>query len=220
DTAFIGKKLNDVFKNIPIEDIINHEYKVHNSSLEISNNILKDRATSQYLGLEVLRYFDKINIGNSHLIFIESFPVDINLKEATEDIRSYFSWISLLAFLTFMALLLVSRLQQKREYSESLEILAEKDRLMIANETYQKQNAVLQLDQLKKKMNPHFLFNSLNALHVLIESKPDLSQEFVHRLAEVYRYLLENKEGNLTSVKKEIDFLKQYIFLQEVRFKD
>lgn len=216
EVAFIGHKLDGFFATVSINDIIKHE----NKSEDSPQNILKDKATSQFLGLEVLRYFDEIKIGNNSLILIESYPIDINLKEATEKIQNYFSWISLLAFLTFMLLLLISRLQLRKEYGEKLNVLEEKEKLMLTNEKYQKENAVLQLDQLKEKMNPHFLFNSLNSLHVLIESNPDLSQEFVFKLAEVYRYLLENKEGNLVKVKDEIKFLEHYIFLQEIRFKN
>lgn len=90
--------------------------------------------------------------------------------------------------------------------------------MIFVNEKYQKENAVLQLNQLKKKMNPHFLFNTLNSLHVLIDLNPELSQQFVLKLADVYRYLLEERSGNLITVKKEITFLEQYIFLQEIRF--
>lgn len=220
EIEFIGRKLDGFFQSVSIDAILHHENKFGHSSLANSKNILKDKAISEFLGLEVLRYYDKIKVGDSSLILIESFPIDINLKEATENIQLHFSWISLLAFLTFMLLLLVSRFQLKKEYNENLIIIEEKEKLVIANEKYQKENAELQLDQLKKKMNPHFLFNSLNALHALIAYKPDLSQEFVFRLAEVYRYLLENKEGNLIPVKKEVNFLKQYVFLQEIRFKE
>ena len=40
------------------------------------------------------------------------------------------------------------------------------------------------------------------------------------QLADVYRYLLENRDDNLTSLKKELDFLEQYIFLHKIRFKN
>ncbi len=212
ETKFIGKKLNRYFNNVSIQNILNNE----NTSPGI---LLKDETTSQYLNLEVRRYFDKIVVGNNSLIVIESFPLDMVLKEKTEQIQDYFLWISLLAFIIFMLLFLVSRYQLKEEFLENLQIVEEKEKLINANEKYQKENAVLQLTQLKKKINPHFLFNSLNSLHILIDSKPELSKEFVIKLADVYRYLLENKEGNLITVKKEITFLKQYFFLHEIRFK-
>lgn len=218
EKEYIGQKLEGFFDVVPISTILQQENVQTKISVKNTATTLKDKAISSFLGLEVLRYFEVIKIGEKPLILIENFPVDINLKETTKKIKDYFSWISLLAFLTFMLLLLASRLQLKKEYTEKLKAIEEKEQLLVANETYQKENAVLQLNQLKEKMKPHFLFNSLNSLQVLIETKPDVSQEFVFRLANVYRYLLENKEGNLISIKEEIHFLDQYIFLQKIRF--
>ena len=213
EKEYIGQKLDNYFESIPIYNILNNQVSAPGS-------FQKDETTSEYLNLEVRRYFDKFTVGNTSLIIIESFPLDMILKEKTGQIHNYFLWISLLAFVIFMLLLLVSRYQLKKEFIENLKIVEEKEKLINANEKYQKENAVLQLTQLKKKINPHFLFNNLNSLHILIESKPELSQDFVLKLADVYRYLLENKEGNLITVKKEITFLQQYFFLQEIRFKN
>ncbi|WP_165730715.1 sensor histidine kinase [Polaribacter sp. 20A6] len=218
DTAYIGKKIDTYFSTISIEQILNSSLKINGYYVPNNINSLKDKAISEFLDLEVLRYFDTIKIGNTPLIVVVSFPVDIHLKETTKNLQGYFSWISFLAFTTFMLLLIASRLQLKKEYVENLKVVEEKEQLIYSNEKYQKENAILQLNQLKKKINPHFLFNSLNSLHVLIDVNPDLSQQFVLKLADVYRYLLDEREGNLISVKKEMSFLEQYIFLQEIRF--
>ncbi|WP_157812200.1 sensor histidine kinase [Polaribacter sp. ALD11] len=218
DTKHIGKKITTYFSTITLEQILKSSLKVNGYYVPDKVNSLKDKATSEFLGLEVLRYFDTIKIGNTPLIVIVNFPLDIHLKETTKNVQRYFSWISFLAFAIFTLLLLASRMQLKKEYVENLKVVEEKEHLKNSNEKYQKENAILQLNQLKKKINPHFLFNSLNSLHVLIDLNPDLSQQFVLKLADVYRYLLNNREGNLISVKKEITFLEQYVFLQEIRF--
>lgn len=212
----IGKKLDRYFTTYSISDIL--KTPKTNNTKENATDILKIKAKSRFLDLGVLRYFDKIKIGNSPFIITVNF-VEF-YKENTKEIQQYFLWISLLAFITFMLLLLLSRIQLKKEYKENIRVLKEKEQLAIANENYQKENAVLQLNQLKKKMSPHFLFNTLNSLHFLIETKPNLSQKFVVQLANVYRYLLENRDDNLTTLKKELDFLDQYIFLHKIRFKD
>ncbi|MCL7764023.1 histidine kinase [Polaribacter sp. Z014] len=218
DTKYIGKKIESYFSTISIKKILNSSLKINGYFVPNNINSLKDKAISEFLGLEVLRYYDTIKIGNIPLIVVVSFPVGIHLKETTKNIQGYFSWISFLAFTTFMLLLIASRLQLKKEYVENLKVVEEKEQLTYSNEKYQKENAILQLNQLKKKINPHFLFNSLNSLHVLIDLNPDLSQQFVLKLADVYRYLLDEREGNLISVKEEMSFLEQYIFLQEIRF--
>ena len=218
ETKFIGVKLNSFFKNVDIEDVLQKKETTNDYYTPNNSNNIKIKTTSSFLGLEVLRYYNTVKVGESSLIVIVSFPVDIYLKESIVNIKRYFSWISMLAFVTFMLMLGISRLQLRKEFNNNLKVVEEKEQLAIANEKYQRKNAELQLNQLKKKMNPHFLFNSLNSLHVLIDLNTELSQQFVLKLADVYRYLLEDKENNLISVKKELDFLKQYIFLQEIRF--
>ena len=218
DTKYIGKKIDTYFSTISIKQILSNTLKINGYYVSNNAGYLNDSAISEFLGLEVLRYYDTIKIGNTPLIVVVSFPVDIHLKETTKNIQGYFSWISFLAFTTFMLLLIASRLQLKKEYVENLKVVEEKEQLIYSNEKYQKENAILQLNQLKKKINPHFLFNSLNSLYVLIDLNPDLSQQFVLKLADVYRYLLDERDGNLVSVKKEMTFLEQYVFLQEIRF--
>ena len=218
ETKYIGNPLPNFFKTFSITKVLKNSENINSYYQPDDKNLLKERAISTFLGLEVLRYYDTVKIGRSPLVVIVSFPVDIYLKESIVSIKKYFSWMTLFAFCTFMLLLVVSRIQLKREFAENLIMVKEKEDLMRVNEKFQRENAILQLNQLKKKMNPHFLFNSLNSLHVLIESKPEVSQQFVLKLADVYRYLLEEREEHLVTVKKELNFLKQYVFLQEIRF--
>jgi LytS/YehU family sensor histidine kinase len=82
----------------------------------------------------------------------------------------------------------------------------------------QKENLQSQFEVLKQQVNPHFLFNSLNVLTSLIKVDPDLAESFTERLSKVYRYVLENKEKDLVSLHTELEFLKAYLFLLEIRF--
>lgn len=218
DTQYIGKKLDGFFHSFSVAQVLRNSTFVNGYFSPNETNLLKEKAISSYLGLEVLRYYDAVKLGRGSVIVIVSYPIDIYLKEHIVSIKKYFSWMTVFAFCTFMLLLLVSRFQLRKEFMENLKVVEEKEDLMRANEKFQRENAVLQLNQLKKKMNPHFLFNSLNSLHVLIDSNPELSQQFVLKLAEVYRYLLEEREAHLVTVKKELEFLRHYVFLQEIRF--
>jgi PAS domain S-box-containing protein len=82
----------------------------------------------------------------------------------------------------------------------------------------QKENLQSQFEVLKQQVNPHFLFNSLNVLTSLIKVDPDLAESFTERLSKVYRYVLENKEKELVTLSTELEFLKAYLFLLEIRF--
>ena len=82
----------------------------------------------------------------------------------------------------------------------------------------QKENLQAQFQMLKQQVNPHFLFNSLNVLTSLIKTEPELAEKFTEQLSKVYRYVLENKDKDLISLRTEMDFLKAYIFLLDIRF--
>jgi hypothetical protein len=75
-------------------------------------------------------------------------------------------------------------------------------------------------ESLKSQIGPHFLFNSLNVLNGLIDENPHKAQEFVSELSSVYRYVLEQKDKSLVSLREEIDFSKTYMNLIQKRFED
>ena len=71
---------------------------------------------------------------------------------------------------------------------------------------------------LRSQMNPHFIFNSLNTLSHLIEAKPVKAKQFNDNLADVYRYILQNKAQDLVLLKEELIFLQNYFALLKIRF--
>lgn len=218
EPVHIGTKIDHFFDKISTKEILQHK---NNKNNHIDNKKpLNSKVISEYLKIDVLRYFDVLEIGNAQMILATSFPVDYFLKGVIKDVKQYFLWIILLALLTFMLLLGISRVQLQKEFSRNLKYEKEKKKLAISNEKYQKKNEALQLNQLRKKMNPHFLFNSLNSLFALIDINSELSKKFVLKLADVYRYLLEERKGNLITVNEELHFLEQYFFLHKIRFKD
>ena len=77
-----------------------------------------------------------------------------------------------------------------------------------------------QYNSLKSQVNPHFLFNSLNALSSLVYDNQDKAVEFIRKLSQVYRYVLDSMDDEVVLVEREMDFVKNYIFLQKIRFGD
>jgi two-component system, LytTR family, sensor kinase len=73
---------------------------------------------------------------------------------------------------------------------------------------------------LKSQVNPHFLFNSLNTLSELVYIDAKKSDSYIQTLSGIYRYVLENEEKDLIDLEKEIEFVKQYFSLQQVRDED
>jgi sensor histidine kinase YesM len=95
---------------------------------------------------------------------------------------------------------------------------AESDQLK--KEQLERARAEAELEALKNQVDPHFIFNSLNTLSHLIEDKPEKAKLFNDNLAEIYRYILQNKARDLVVLKEEIEFVKHYFALLRIRFED
>jgi hypothetical protein len=77
-----------------------------------------------------------------------------------------------------------------------------------------------QLDALAQQLDPHFLFNSLNTLAALIEPANDDAQHYLEGLADVYRYVLLSRERPTVPLAEELAFVRTYVALQKVRFRE
>lgn len=84
----------------------------------------------------------------------------------------------------------------------------------------EKAKAEAELEALKNQIDPHFIFNSLNTLSHLIEEKPVKAKQFNDNMADVYRYILQNKARDLVLLKEEMDFLQDYFSLLHIRFEN
>lgn len=84
----------------------------------------------------------------------------------------------------------------------------------------QKQNYITRYEALKNQINPHFMFNSLNVLSSLIYKDPVLSDKFIRKFSEVFRYVLELNQEQLVPLKQELKFIDSYVFLQKIRYGD
>jgi two-component system LytT family sensor kinase len=83
-----------------------------------------------------------------------------------------------------------------------------------------KEQAQLKANVLKKQLDPHFMFNTLNVLSGLVYQDADKSAQFIKELSRVYRYVLEQSEELVSTVKQEFNFLESYLFLLKIRFED
>ena len=84
------------------------------------------------------------------------------------------------------------------------------------NEALKTANFMFKYEVLKTKLNPHFLFNSLNTLDSLIAINSNRSSEFVHKLSAIYRYVLN--QTDITTVRDELNFAKFYGDLLIIRY--
>ena len=87
-------------------------------------------------------------------------------------------------------------------------------------EQLKRQALQLQYESLKTQVNPHFLFNSLNALTSLIELDVESAKKFTNELSCFYRDLLQLKNKELIPIEEELSIVRRYIYLQKIRFGD
>ena len=88
----------------------------------------------------------------------------------------------------------------------------------IQQEELKRAHLALQYQSLKDQVRPHFLFNSLSSLATLINTDTEKATQFVHKLSDVYRYVLEQSEHELVPLKDDLQFMEDYVFLQKIRF--
>ena len=84
----------------------------------------------------------------------------------------------------------------------------------------QQKNLEQQLEYLKYQINPHFLMNTLNNIHALVDIDPELAKSTIVELSKMLRFMLY--EGNKPTVplSRELDFLDHYITLMRLRYTD
>jgi signal transduction histidine kinase len=76
------------------------------------------------------------------------------------------------------------------------------------------------LQVLKMQLHPHFLFNTLNAISELIHKDPESAEQMIGDLSDLLRMSFENLETQEISLKQELEFLKKYLEIEQMRFHD
>jgi len=85
-------------------------------------------------------------------------------------------------------------------------------------EKYKKESAEFEFEMLQAQINPHFLFNSLNTLSSLVYEDAERSAEFIRKLSDVYRHVLDTRQKETIKISEELSFIQSYVFLLELRF--
>jgi sensor histidine kinase YesM len=85
-------------------------------------------------------------------------------------------------------------------------------------ENLQEELSQIKFEVLKSQINPHFMFNSLNVLSGLINKDVVKAQQFIDEFSQIYRYVLETIEQPFATLGKELEFMRSYLFLQQIRY--
>jgi ligand-binding sensor domain-containing protein/uncharacterized membrane-anchored protein YhcB (DUF1043 family) len=85
-------------------------------------------------------------------------------------------------------------------------------------EKSEKERFQLQYDALKNQVNPHFLFNSFNALLNIVEDNPKEAGELIKHLSQFYRKMTAYSQKELITLEEELELLNSYLYIQEKRY--
>jgi len=90
----------------------------------------------------------------------------------------------------------------------------------IRKEQLEKQAVETELNYLKSQINPHFLFNTLNNIHTLVYKQAPAAPEAVMHLASLMRYMIYESNAATVPLARELDYLRDYVSLQQLRYKN
>lgn len=100
---------------------------------------------------------------------------------------------------------------------EAVYIIEKYKETILEQEMLEQMTLQQEFDNLKEKVNPHFLFNCFNTLSSLILENKALAEKFLDELSKVYRYLLRNNEDGMSTVENEVKFIQSYFQLMRIR---
>lgn len=105
---------------------------------------------------------------------------------------------------------------QRLKTNADIALEQKKKELVKANEL----NTQSQLEALQARVNPHFLYNSLNSIASLIHINPDQAEQMVLSLSELFRYSLNYSNGQLSTIAQEVKMVETYLSIELIRFGD
>ncbi len=91
----------------------------------------------------------------------------------------------------------------------------------IARNKLKRQNKKIALQSLRREMNPHFIFNSLNSVNQFIAENNELeANQYLTKFSKLMRGVMENSKEDFISFNDELDLLRNYLALEQSRFQD
>jgi hypothetical protein len=172
---------------------------------------------SEYLNVDVTRFIKQLKTDNFEGYTVVNH-VNFLIDESVNKTKTYTVYIFLAALFLIVTVFILFQRSTALAYREKEKIQSEKNLLLVDNEKMHKAEALHQLQQLKNNINPHFLFNSLNSLYMLIGINKENAQKFTMNLSRIYRYLIVPPKENIVPVAQEISFIQQYMDLLKSRF--
>ena len=100
-------------------------------------------------------------------------------------------------------------------------LISQRQAVVVENERLKNENLNNRYNMLIGQINPHFFFNSLNSLAMLVREKQDeRALTYIDQLSETFRYIIQNGQSTLMSLREELQFVEAYSYLFKIRYED
>ncbi len=148
---------------------------------------------------------------------------EIKQAQLDKEISTRNALITIIALVLILVGILIynNMLRQKANKLLAKEKEWEHDRLLALESKHlqlQKDHLLAQFETLRNQVDPHFLFNSLNALNTLIKTDPDKALIFSQKFSSLFRKVLELRNQHLIPLAEELDLVQNYLYLQGIRY--
>ena len=148
--------------------------------------------------ITTILYFLAPTIRQGEIMFLASHPMPVNPMVILK-----------CSFTLIVALL----------YGKIYELVYQRQNMMFENAVLRSENLENKYNVLVTQINPHFFFNSLNSLSMLVrEGYNDKALGYIDQLSDTFRYIIQNGQQGLTSLHDELKFLDSFKYLYEVRY--
>ena len=132
----------------------------------------------------------------------EANPIDPMIHKARQHMRAQTIWFFFLVVTGF---------------SLSIELIFELFRQILSKQEIEAEKNKAELALYKAQINPHFLFNTLNALYGLVLTKSDKTESAFIKFSNILKYMYAQTTSDTISISHEIEYIRQYVDLQSLR---
>ena len=195
--------LYNLYYGIPLSLINSKLFETLNRALPWDTQA-KQRAIAGITGSIVITMLSLIALNLILWVFVNGNDLSVLWIRENRDFYIIALLITVLVSLSMHAIGFFYEVQQEKVVSQKL----------------RKENLASELSALRAHIDPHFLFNSFNVLSGLIEEDKDKAQDFLTGLSKIYRYILEQRHEDTSTVEDELSFAKRYLDLQRTRFEN
>ena len=106
-------------------------------------------------------------------------------------------------------------------YARIYTLMRHQQTIVVENERLKTENLSTRYNMLMGQINPHFFFNSLNSLAMLVrEGDQQRSLEYIDQLSYTFRYIIQNGKSSTTTLREELEFAEAYAYLFKIRYAD